>query len=49
MSKEFRLNIRITETQKTNFDKWCKDSGTTPSDEIRRYITEKTKNMEVIK
>ena len=40
MQKESRLNIRITPEQKELFDNWCKDNGTTPSDEIRRYITQ---------
>jgi antitoxin component of RelBE/YafQ-DinJ toxin-antitoxin module len=43
MCKETRLNIRITPSQKENFDSWCKENGTTPSDEIRRYITQLTK------
>jgi antitoxin component of RelBE/YafQ-DinJ toxin-antitoxin module len=43
MSKETRLNIRITPAQKENFDSWCKENGTTPSDEIRRYIVKLTK------
>ncbi len=40
MPKETRLNIRITPAQKEEFDKWCRENGTTPSDQIRRYITQ---------
>ncbi len=40
---ETRLQIRITPEQKINFYKWCAENGTTPSDEIRRYITKLTK------
>lgn len=45
MQKETRLNIRITPNQKELFDKWCKENGTTPSDEVRRHITKLIKEL----
>jgi antitoxin component of RelBE/YafQ-DinJ toxin-antitoxin module len=45
MTKETRLNIRISPELKTDFETWCDENGTDPSHEIRRYITMLTKNQ----
>lgn len=46
ITKESRLNIRISDKLKQDFDAWCRDNGTTPSDEIRRYITKLIKTKD---
>ncbi len=42
MSKETRINIRIDPALREKFAAWCKAQGTTPSDELRRYIVKMT-------
>ena len=37
------LQIRIDKELKDRFTKYCKELGTTPSDELRRYMTKKSK------
>jgi len=33
-----RMEIRLPKELKKEFKKWCDETVTTPSDEIRRYI-----------
>ena len=33
-----RLEIRLPKELKKEFKRWCKNTVTTPSDELRRYI-----------
>lgn len=41
--KDTRINIKLSTDLKAKFEKYCEDNGTTISDEIRRYITQCTK------
>jgi hypothetical protein len=44
MTKCTKCGTEINSDFKDKFNAWCKDQGTTPSDELRRYITKLTKN-----
>ena len=39
------LQIRIDKELKDRFTKYCKELGTTPSDELRRYMTKKANEV----
>jgi antitoxin component of RelBE/YafQ-DinJ toxin-antitoxin module len=39
MPEETRINIRISPELKAKFLAWCELQGTTPSDDLRRYMT----------
>jgi len=39
------LQIRIDKELKDRFTKYCKELGTTPSDELRRYMTKKANEL----
>ena len=37
-NKDKRINIKIESNVHAKFDQYCKERGTTMSDELRRYI-----------
>lgn len=44
-TKDTRVNIKLSTELKEKFEKYCVDNGTTISDEIRRYMTQCTKDQ----
>ncbi len=44
-TKDTRVNIKLSTELKAKFEKYCVDNGTTVSDEIRRYMTQCTKDQ----